>query len=77
MTTLNKVVASLQAEYSRLRAESERVGKALQALGQVSRNGQRRAGRRRRRLSKQARQRIAAAQRRRWAKVRKAAKAAT
>ena len=75
MTTLNKVVASLQAEYSRLRAESERVGKALQVLGQVSRNGQRRTGRRRRRLSKEARRRIAAAQRRRWAKVRKAAKA--
>jgi len=76
MTTLNKVVASLQAEYLRLRAETEKVGKALEALGQVSRNGQRRVGRKRRRLSKEARRRIAAAQRLRWAKARRAAKAA-
>jgi hypothetical protein len=67
MTNLNKVVASLQTEYSRLQKEMERVGKALGALGHA--NGSRRA---KRILSKEARERIAEAQRQRWAKVRKA-----
>jgi len=73
MTNLNKVVASLQSEYSRLQKETERVGKALDALGHA--NGSRpRTGKRT--LSKDARERIAAAQRLRWAKVRKQAKLA-
>jgi len=67
MTHLNKAVASLQSEYSRLQKEMERVGKALAALG--SGNGARRG---KRILSKEARERIAEAQRQRWAKVRKA-----
>jgi hypothetical protein len=33
MTKLNKVVASLRNEYSRLEKEMGRVGKALDALG--------------------------------------------
>jgi hypothetical protein len=70
MTNLNKVVSSLQSEYSRLQKEMERVGKALDALGRV--NGIRRG---KRILSKEARERIAEAQRQRWAKVRKQAKA--
>lgn len=70
MTNLNKVVASLQIEYSRLQNEMERVGKALGALGHA--NGSRRV---KRILSKEARERIAEAQRQRWAKVRKQAKA--
>jgi hypothetical protein len=70
MTNLNKVVASLRAEYSRLESERERVGKALEALGNA--NGHRFKGRKRT-LSKEARRRIAEAQRRRWAKVRKQA----
>ena len=69
MTNLNKVVSSLQSEYSRLHKEMERVGKALDALGRV--NGHK-FGRVKRILSKDARERIAAAQRLRWAKVRKA-----
>jgi hypothetical protein len=69
MANLNKVVASLRAEYSRLQSEAERVGKALEALG--SANGGR-PSRGKRVLSKDARRRIAEAQRRRWAKVRKA-----
>jgi hypothetical protein len=73
MTNLNKVVTSLQGEYSRLQKEMERVGKALDALGHVSGNGLRRT---KRVLSKDARERIAAAQRLRWAKVRKQAKQA-
>ena len=70
MTTLNKVVTSLQQEYSRLESELGKVRKALDALGQASGNKLRR---KRRILSKEARRRIAEAQRLRWAKVRKQA----
>lgn len=71
MTNLNKVVTSLRDEYSRLEKEMDRVGKALQALGNA--NGTR-LKKVKRVLSKEARNRIAEAQRQRWAKVRKAAK---
>ncbi len=73
MTNLNKVVTSLRSEYSRLQKEMERVGKALDALGHVSSAGFRTG---RRVLSKEARERIAEAQRQRWAKVRRQAKQA-
>lgn len=73
MTDLNKVVTSLQSEYSRLQKEMQRVGKALDALGHANGAGPRRG---KRVLSKEARERIAAAQRLRWAKVRKQAKQA-
>jgi DNA anti-recombination protein RmuC len=69
MTNLNKVVTSLRSEYSRLEREMERVGKALDALGIAGGNKLKRA---KRSLSKEARKRIADAQRLRWAKVRKA-----
>jgi hypothetical protein len=69
MDNLSKVVTSLRAEHSRLGKEMERVEKALNALGNV--NGHRAKGGRRT-LSKEARERIAEAQRQRWAKVRKA-----
>ena len=72
MTNLNKVVTSLQTEYSRLQKELDRVGKALTALGHA--NGSKFRGKRI--LSKEARERIAEAQRQRWAKVRRQAKAA-
>lgn len=72
MTNLNKVVTSLRTEYARLEKEMERVGKALNALGHASGNGLKRT---KRVLSKDARRRIAEAQRRRWAKVRKQAAA--
>lgn len=68
MTNLHKVVSSLRVEYNRLEKERDRVGKALEALGNAS--GNRFKGRRRT-LSKEARRRIAEAQRRRWAKVRR------
>jgi hypothetical protein len=71
MTNLNKVVTSLRQEYSRLEREMERVGKALNALGHA---GGSKLGRVKRVLSKDARRRIAEAQRLRWAKVRKQAK---
>ena len=67
---MNKVVASLQKEYSRLEKEIGQVGKALDALGHSGGKKLKMTGRT---LSKEARQRIADAQRLRWAKVRKAA----
>ena len=69
MANLNKVVSSLRAEYSRLQNEMERVGKALQALSGATGTRPRRG---KRVLSKEARRRIAEAQRQRWARVRKA-----
>lgn len=71
MTDLNKVISSLRVEYSRLEAEMDRVGKALHALGHAKGGGLRKA---KRFLSAEARERIAEAQRQRWAKVRKQAK---
>jgi hypothetical protein len=70
MTNLNKVVTSLRYEYSRLEKEMDRVRKALNALGQA---GGSKLNRTPRVLSKEARKRIADAQRLRWAKVRKEA----
>jgi hypothetical protein len=71
---MNHVVSSLQKEYSRLQTELGRVGKALNALGYRNGRSSNVTGRT---LSKEARERIAEAQRQRWAKVRKAsAKAA-
>jgi hypothetical protein len=67
---MNKVVSSLQKEYSRLEKEMGRVGKALDALGHAGGKKLRGAGRT---LSKDARRRIAEAQKLRWAKVRKEA----
>lgn len=73
MTNLNKVVTSLRTEYTRLQKELERVGKALDVLGHTNGAMPMRA---KRTLSKEARRRIAEAQRLRWAKVRKQAKSA-
>ncbi len=66
---MSKVVASLQREYSRLEKEMVQVGKALDALGHAGGKKLKKAGRT---LSKDARRRIAEAQKLRWAKVRKA-----
>ena len=70
MTNLNKVVSSLRSEYSRLEREMGRVGKALDALCHAGGKSLKRTGRT---LSKEARKRIADAQRLRWAKGRKQA----
>ncbi len=67
---INKVVASLQKEYSRLEKELGQVGKALDALGHAGGKRLKSTGRT---LSKDARRRIAEAQKLRWARVRKAA----
>ena len=69
MSNLSKVVASLRAEQGRLEKEMEGVRKALHALGEA---GSTRLKRTKRFLSKEARRRIAEAQKLRWAKVRKA-----
>jgi len=73
MTNLNKVVSSLRTEYARLQKEMDRIGKALHVLGHTNGAMPRKATRT---LSKDARRRIAEAQRLRWAKVRKQAKSA-
>jgi hypothetical protein len=70
MANLNKVVTSLRGEYSRLEREMDRVGKALDALGYA---GGKKLKKAKRFLSKEARRRIAEAQKLRWAKVRKQA----
>jgi hypothetical protein len=70
MTNLNKVVTSLHEEYSRLEKEMANVWKALNALGHAGGKKLKATGRT---LSQEARDRIAAAQRLRWAKVRKQA----
>jgi hypothetical protein len=67
---MNKVVDSLRKEYSRLEREMGQVGKALEALGHAGGKQLKKTGRT---LSKDARRRIAQAQKLRWAKVRKAA----
>ena len=67
---MNNVVSSLQKEYARLEKEMGRIGKALDALGHAGGKRLKSTGRT---LSKEARQRIADAQRLRWAKVRKEA----
>jgi len=70
---MDKVVSSLRKEYSRLESEMGKVGKALDALGHSSSSKLKKTGRT---MSKEARRRIAEAQKLRWAKVRRAAKLA-
>ena len=70
MTNLSKVVISLRREHSRLEKEIDRIEKALDVLGNSNGNKIRKV---KRVLSKEARRRIAEAQKRRWAKVRKQA----
>lgn len=77
MAALAQAVKQLKGEQQRLRSELERVTKALETLTSLAGNGRRRGrianGRRRprRKMSQAARNRIAAAQRARWAKLRK------
>ena len=73
---LAQAVKQLQKEKQRLQAELERVSNALQVLNHLygKRSGRRAGGGRRgarRKMSRAARNRIAAAQRARWAKLRK------
>jgi hypothetical protein len=72
MPNLSGVVAELKKERERAAGEVKRIDAALAALGslQSSNNS---SGRKRQTLSLAARRKIAAAQRARWAKVKKAA----
>jgi hypothetical protein len=72
-TLMRAVVNQLQKERTRLEDELHRVTAALTAFGNVYLHGNSKAGtatRKRRTLSAAGRNRIAAAQRARWAKVR-------
>lgn len=81
MATLDRAVRELQSERSRLEKELERIDSALNALNSLNSRGggrgRRPKGRRRptirpqRHMSASARARIAAAQKARWAKLRK------
>jgi hypothetical protein len=63
-------MANLTQLVKQLRAERDRLDRAIAALGGVGRRNARRERRRgRRKLSQEARNRIAAAQRARWAKM--------
>jgi hypothetical protein len=74
---VNTIVNQLQSERARLESELRRVSAALTAFGNAYMNGGRpkaAPGRRTRTISAAGRRRIAAAQRKRWAKVRAAKK---
>jgi len=75
MANLRAVLTQLQKERSRAQAEVQQLDEAIEVLQGLGGNGRRRGGRpavtRRplRRMSKAARNRIAAAQKARWAKL--------
>jgi hypothetical protein len=71
MTNLNGVLRQLKNERQRAQQEVQRIDAALQALSGV--NHKRPGNTGPRRLSVAARRKIAAAQRARWAKIKKAA----
>ena len=66
MANLSQAVKQLRKARERAQRELSRIDAALQALGNTNRSK-----RPRRKLSKAARKKIAAAQRARWAKLRK------
>ncbi len=74
MSDFTRILSQLQTERNQAQQAVDRLDEAIRAIQGVSRDGRRSAGSRgavrgRRRLSAAARARIAAAQRRRWAKV--------
>jgi hypothetical protein len=76
MANFRAVLSQLQEERSRAQGEVQRLDKAIEVLQGLGGNGRRRGGRRpvitrrpRRRMSKAARNRIAAEQKARWAKL--------
>ena len=68
-TLMQSVVGQLQKERARLENELHRVTNALTAFGKVYLRGNKAPGKRRT-ISPAGRKRIAAAQRKRWAKIR-------
>jgi hypothetical protein len=77
-TLMQSVVSQLQKERTRLEDELHRITTALAAFGSVYMHGRQPkaavATRKKRTISAAGRKRIAAAQRRRWAKIRARAK---
>ena len=69
-TLMQSVVGQLQKERVRLEDELHRVTAALTAFGKVYMQGSKPPTRKKRTISAAGRKRIAAAQRKRWAKVR-------
>jgi hypothetical protein len=76
MSSISQVVRSLQKQQKRSKREFERLGEAIKALGSLHGGsvGFSGIGRRKPKFSAAARERIAAAQRARWAKIRAAQK---
>ena len=71
---MQSVVSQLQVERERIEKELQGVSAALAAFGKVYAQGRPGNGVRKRTMSAAGRSRIAAAQRKRWAKIRAAAK---
>jgi len=73
MTNLSGIMRQLNRERDRVEQQLSGLNAALSAFAGVYR-GAAKPGRKRRKMTASARAKIAAAQRKRWAKVRKAAK---
>jgi hypothetical protein len=73
MADLSGIVKQLKKERDRVEHQLSGLNAALAAFASVYR-GTAKPGRKRRKMSASARAKIAAAQRKRWAKIRKAAK---
>ena len=72
MKTLKRVVRELCREKSRVQSELERISNALDALQRLGRRELKREVKRVRKFSLATRKKMAAAQRARWAKLKKA-----
>ena len=72
MKTLKRVVKELRKEKSRVQSELERISNALDALQRLGRRELKREVKKARKFSLATRKKMAAAQRARWAKLRKA-----
>jgi len=73
MKTLKRVVRDLRREKNRVQSELQRIINALDALQRLGRRELKREVKRVHRFSLATRKKMAAAQRARWAKLRKAA----
>ena len=72
MQTLKRVVRELRREKNRVQSELQRISNALDALQRLGRRELKREVKRVRKFSVATRKKMAAAQRARWAKLKKA-----
>jgi len=72
MKTIKRVVRELRREKSRVQSELQRISNALDALQRLGRSELKRELKKARKFSAATRKKMAAAQRARWAKLRKA-----